>query len=75
MLEHTPLFFSTRDGGWFPTLRVLHQYPAIMKRLRADQGANNYGSAAAIPGKPARSVGSFVGTVASLGQEVQCFRA
>ena len=39
MLGSHVLFFSTRDGGWFPTLRVLHQYPAIMKRLRADQGA------------------------------------
>jgi PUA domain protein len=34
-----PLFFSTRDGGWFPTLRLLHQYPGMMPRLRADRGA------------------------------------
>lgn len=33
------LFFSTRDGGWFPTLRLLHQYPHMMPRLRADKGA------------------------------------
>lgn len=39
VLGDTPLFFSTRDGGWFPTLRVLHQYPEMMPRLRADQGA------------------------------------
>ncbi len=39
LLGDTPLFFSTRDGGWFPTLRVLHQYPQIMPRLRADKGA------------------------------------
>lgn len=39
VLANTPLFFSTRDGGWFPTLRVLHQYPDIMPKLRCDQGA------------------------------------
>ena len=39
VLGSTPLFFSTRDGGWFPTLRVLHQYPQMMPRLRADKGA------------------------------------
>ena len=35
----------------------------------------NYGNAVAIPGKPARSVGTFVGTAASIGQEVQCLLA
>lgn len=39
VLDHTPLFFSTRDGGWFPTLRLLHQYPDMMPRLRCDRGA------------------------------------
>ncbi len=39
VLDHVPLFFSTRDGGWFPTLRLLHQYPEMMPRLRADRGA------------------------------------
>ena len=34
-----PLFFSTRDGGWFPTLRLLHKYPMMMPRLRVDTGA------------------------------------
>lgn len=34
-----PLFFQERDGPWCPTLRVLHQYPDIMKKLRADKGA------------------------------------
>ena len=28
------LFFSTRDGGWFPALRLLHKYPLMMPRLR-----------------------------------------
>jgi PUA domain protein len=39
VLDHIPLFFSTRDGGWFPTLRLLHQYPDMMPKLRADKGA------------------------------------
>lgn len=39
VLDHTPLFFNTRDGGWFPTLRILHKYPDMMLKLRADQGA------------------------------------
>ena len=41
----------------------------------AGRGANNCGNAVFFPGKPVRSVGTFVGTVASLGQEVQYFRA
>lgn len=39
VFENQPLFFSTRDGGWFPTLRILHQYPDMMPRLRTDKGA------------------------------------
>ncbi len=27
-----PLFFAQRDGPWFPTLRILHQYPDMMVR-------------------------------------------
>lgn len=37
--DRVVLFFSTRDGGWFPTLRLLHKYPDMMPRLRADAGA------------------------------------
>ncbi|KAI7839747.1 hypothetical protein COHA_006551 [Chlorella ohadii] len=39
VLDHTPLFFAMRDGPWFPTLRLLHQYPDMMPKLRADTGA------------------------------------
>ena len=39
VLGSEPLFFSTRDGGWFPTLRLLHKYPLMMPRLRVDTGA------------------------------------
>ncbi|GMH33918.1 hypothetical protein BSKO_01752 [Bryopsis sp. KO-2023] len=39
ILNGTPLFFAERDGPWFPTLRLLHQYPEMMRKLRADLGA------------------------------------
>lgn len=39
MLNGTPLFFSNRDGQWFPTLRLLHQYPDMMKKVCVDEGA------------------------------------
>ncbi|KAJ9525938.1 hypothetical protein QJQ45_009406 [Haematococcus lacustris] len=39
ILNNVPLFFQERDGHWCPTLRVLHQYPEMMKKLRADKGA------------------------------------
>ncbi|KAK9808706.1 hypothetical protein WJX72_002295 [[Myrmecia] bisecta] len=37
--NNTPLFFAQRDGPWFPSLRLLHQYPDMMSKLRADVGA------------------------------------
>ena len=39
ILHGRPLFFAQRDGPWFPTLRVLHQYPQMMVKLRCDTGA------------------------------------
>jgi len=38
-LHGVPVFMSDRDSHWFPTLRVLHQYPEMMPKLRTDQGA------------------------------------
>ena len=32
VLDKTPLFFSMRDGPWFPTLRLLHQVRAGARR-------------------------------------------
>ena len=32
-------FFSVREGPFFPTLKLLHQYPSMMKRMQADKGA------------------------------------
>lgn len=37
-----PIFFTTRDGPWCPTLRIVHQYPDMMKKLRVDQGAPKF---------------------------------
>ncbi|GAX82218.1 hypothetical protein CEUSTIGMA_g9646.t1 [Chlamydomonas eustigma] len=39
LMDNVPLFFQERDGPWCPTLRVLHQYPDMMPKLRADKGA------------------------------------
>jgi predicted RNA-binding protein (TIGR00451 family) len=38
-LNEVPLFYSDRDNHWFPTLRILHQYPDMMPKLRTDKGA------------------------------------
>lgn len=34
-----PLFFQTRNGEYFPTLRTLHKYPFLLPVLRVDRGA------------------------------------
>ena len=39
IINGVPLFFAQRDDIWFPTLRLLHQYPDMMPKLRADTGA------------------------------------
>ncbi|KAL3698883.1 hypothetical protein R1sor_012959 [Riccia sorocarpa] len=39
VVNNVPLFFNVRDGPYMPTLRLLHQYPDIMKKLRVDRGA------------------------------------
>ncbi|CAI9103447.1 OLC1v1001928C1 [Oldenlandia corymbosa var. corymbosa] len=39
IVNNTPLFFNIRDGPYMPTLRLLHQYPNIMKKLQVDRGA------------------------------------
>ncbi|KAG1667647.1 hypothetical protein FOA52_004674 [Chlamydomonas sp. UWO 241] len=38
-VNNVPLFFQERDCPWCPTLRVLHQYPDMMPKLRVDKGA------------------------------------
>ncbi|KAJ9557110.1 hypothetical protein OSB04_011724 [Centaurea solstitialis] len=39
VVNNVPLFFNIRDGPYMPTLRLLHQYPTIMKKLQVDRGA------------------------------------
>lgn len=40
LVENEPLFFQVvKDGPYYPTLKVLHRFPNIMKRLRTDKGA------------------------------------
>lgn len=39
IINNVPVFFQQRDGPWFPTLKILHQYPDMMPKLRADKGA------------------------------------
>ncbi len=38
-MNNVPLFYRTRDGPYLPTLRLLHQYPDMMPKLRVDTGA------------------------------------
>lgn len=39
IVNNVPLFFQERDGPWLPVLRILHQYPDMMPKLRVDKGA------------------------------------
>ncbi|AQK91308.1 Malignant T-cell-amplified sequence 1-A [Zea mays] len=39
VVNNVPLFFNIRDGPYMPTLRLLHQYPDIMKKFQVDRGA------------------------------------
>ncbi len=42
LINDAVTFFKAEDlegGGWFPTLRVLHKYPAMMPKLQVDRGA------------------------------------
>lgn len=39
-INEVPLFYQDRDGHWFPTLRVLHQYPGEPPLAAAQQLAD-----------------------------------
>lgn len=39
VVNDEPLFFNVRDGPYMPTLRLLHQYPDVMKKVQVDRGA------------------------------------
>lgn len=37
------VFFSVdRDGPFFPSLRIVHKYPSMMKRMQVDKGAISF---------------------------------
>ncbi|CAM8979692.1 unnamed protein product [Rhodiola kirilowii] len=42
VVNSVPLFFNIRDGPYMPTLRLLHQYPNVMKKFQVDRGAIKY---------------------------------
>ncbi|KAK8638627.1 hypothetical protein V6N13_137042 [Hibiscus sabdariffa] len=39
LVNSVPLFFNVRDGPYMSTLRLLHRYQNIMKKLQVDRGA------------------------------------
>ncbi len=39
IINNTVVFFQDHHTPWMPTLRILHQYPEMMKKLRTDKGA------------------------------------
>ena len=39
LINGEPMFFSERDGPFFPTLKLVHKYPSFMKRMQCDKGA------------------------------------
>lgn len=39
LINNEVIFFSTRDGLFFPTLKLVHQYPTMMNRMQVDKGA------------------------------------
>eukprot|EP00475_Leptophrys_vorax_P012929 TRINITY_DN19307_c0_g2_i1.p1 TRINITY_DN19307_c0_g2~~TRINITY_DN19307_c0_g2_i1.p1 ORF type:complete len:182 (+),score=20.19 TRINITY_DN19307_c0_g2_i1:101-646(+) len=39
VVNGVPLFFNIRDGPYMPTLRLLHQYPSMMRHMQVDRGA------------------------------------
>jgi len=46
-------FYSTRDGPFVPTLRFLHKYPNMMKKVQVDRGAIPF----VLKGAPIMAVG------------------
>lgn len=39
VVNNEVLFFNQRDGPIYPTLKLLHKYPTMMKRMQVDKGA------------------------------------
>jgi len=39
VVNSEPVFFNERDGPFFPTLRLLHKYPFMLRHVQVDRGA------------------------------------
>jgi len=39
VLKGEPLFFQHFDGPYYPMLRLLHKYPALLPKIQVDKGA------------------------------------
>ena len=39
VVNNEVMFFNQRDGPFFPTLKLLHQYPTMMPMMQVDKGA------------------------------------
>lgn len=39
LINNEIIFYGTRDGLFFPTLKLVHQYPTMMHRMQVDRGA------------------------------------
>ncbi len=39
VINNEILFFGEKDGNFYPTLKLLHKYPTMMKRMQVDKGA------------------------------------
>tara|TARA_A100001035_G_C27716956_1_gene469948 strand:- start:457 stop:1002 length:546 start_codon:yes stop_codon:yes gene_type:complete len=39
MVNNEVMFFQRKGEPWFPTLRLVHKYPAMMNKMQVDRGA------------------------------------
>ena len=39
MVNNEILFFQRKGDPWFPSIRLLHKYPSLMKKMQVDKGA------------------------------------
>lgn len=39
IINNDILFFGEKDGNFYPTLKLLHKYPTMMKRMQVDKGS------------------------------------
>ncbi|KAJ3142485.1 hypothetical protein HK100_002928 [Physocladia obscura] len=61
------LFFNHFDGPFFPTLRLLHQYPDILPRYQVDKGAIKFviaGASIMCPGLTSKGASMAEGVAA-----------